>query len=51
MAALNNLSLETAMKYFWLIGDTPELAEDGRIVVRDESGQELARIVSPFDGG
>jgi hypothetical protein len=27
---VNNLSLETASEYYWLIGDTPELAEDDR---------------------
>ena len=49
IAALNNLSFETAEKYYWSIGDTPLLAEDGRVVVHDESGKELARLVLPVD--
>lgn len=42
IAALNNLPFETAEKYYCLIGHTPDLAEDGRVVVYDESGKELA---------
>jgi hypothetical protein len=49
IAATNNLPIETALGYAAYIGDTPELADDGRVVVRDESGAELARIILPTE--
>ena len=49
IAAANNLSFETASQYAAIVGDTPELADDGRVIVRDDSGAELARIILPFD--
>lgn len=49
IAAANNLSFETAREYLSYVGDTPELADDGRVVVRNESGTELARIILPID--
>lgn len=49
IAAANNLSLETASEYLSHIGDTPELADDGRVIVRDQSGVELARIILPTE--
>jgi hypothetical protein len=39
---------ETAADYAARIGDTPELAEDGRIVVRDDAGNEVARLKLKF---
>lgn len=49
IAAANNLPLEIAGEYALYIGDTPEIADDGRAIVRDESGVELARIVLPME--
>lgn len=49
IAEANNLSLETARDYLVHVGDTPELADDGRVIVRDDSGVELARIILPTD--
>ena len=49
IAVANNLSVETARDYLAHIGDTPEIANDGRVIVRDQSGVELARIILPFD--
>jgi|GEM_PF-2506721 len=43
----NGLSEETALGYMARIGDTPELAEDGRVIVRDDSGAEIARVIWP----
>lgn len=45
LARQNNLPIETARKYANLIGDTPELADDGRIIVIDRDGNELARVI------
>jgi hypothetical protein len=45
----NGLSEETALDYMARIGDTPELAEDGRVIIRDDSGQEIARLIFPDD--
>lgn len=44
LARLNNLPLETAGLYAALIGDTPEIVEDGLVVVRGDSGEILARV-------
>ena len=45
----NGLSEEIALAYMSRIGDTPELAEDGKVIVRDESGQEIARVILPHE--
>lgn len=47
IAAANNLTIETARNFLVHVGDTPEIADDGRVIVRDESGLELARIICP----
>ncbi len=49
IAAANNLPLETARDYLWYVGDTPEIADDGRVIVRDESGNDLGRIILPTE--
>lgn len=49
IASANNLSPETAGKYLSHIGDTPEIADDGRVIVRDEFGVEMARIILPSE--
>lgn len=45
----NQISFETASDYLYYIGDTPELDESGRVIVRDDNGAELARIILPED--
>ena len=47
LAARNGISVELAGGYMAYIGDTPELCEDGRIVVRDDNGVEIARVHMP----
>ena len=47
LARLNNLSLETAGHYTALIGDTPEIDENGLVVVSTDSGEILARVKMP----
>jgi hypothetical protein len=48
IAKANNIDLDTALEYQSLIGDTPELCDDGRVVVRDrETGAEITRIIFP----
>ena len=50
IAAAAGLSVETGRHYAWRIGDTPELDENGEFtIVRDEQGQELARLIVPAD--
>lgn len=49
VAALNNIPFETALHYLWRVGDTPELDKSGRVVVYDETGGEIARIILPTD--
>jgi hypothetical protein len=44
LARENGFSLERAGDYLAAIGDTPELAEDGRAIVRNVAGAELARV-------
>ncbi len=46
IAKLNKLDAETAREYAALIGDTPQLDEDGLVVVMRD-GKELARVVLP----
>jgi hypothetical protein len=43
----NDLSEETALHFMARIGDTPELADDGKVIVRDEGGKEIARVIFP----
>lgn len=43
----NGLSEETALDYMARIGDTPELAADGKVIVRDDRGTEIARVILP----
>lgn len=45
----NNLTHAAASRYAVLIGDTPEVEEDGRVIVRDDDGTILARVVIPND--
>lgn len=47
LASANHLSTELASKYAALIGDTPELDDQGKVIVRDENGFELARLSFP----
>lgn len=47
VAGLNELPLATAQRYMALVGDTPEDGGDGRVIVRDREGKELARIILP----
>lgn len=47
IADTNQLALEQAGDYLVLVGDTPEFAEDGKVIVRDDDGAELARIILP----
>jgi hypothetical protein len=49
IAAANNIELDLALDYLALIGDTPELDANGLVVVRDDNGNELARITLPSD--
>lgn len=46
----NGLSEETALDYMARIGDTPEVAADGRVIVRADDGSELARVILPGSG-
>lgn len=43
----NGLSEDTALDYMARIGDTPEIAEDGKVIVRDAGGKEIARVIFP----
>lgn len=45
----NDLSLELARDFLARIGDTPELADDGKVIVRDEAGVEIARVILPAE--
>lgn len=47
IAQANNIPTDTAAEYLALIGDTPELADDGKTVVRGEDGIEIARVTLP----
>ncbi len=49
LAEQNNLDLPTAEKYASIIGDTPELAENGKVIVRDNDDRVLAEVIVPFD--
>lgn len=45
----NGLTEEAALAYMARIGDTPELAADGKVIVRDDAGQEITRLIFPDD--
>lgn len=47
LAAANGLSIEIAGHYMALIGDTPELDDRGKLLVRDDNDLELARLTAP----
>lgn len=49
IADANKLSIETASDYAARIGDTPEIDDNGRAIVRDDNGAEIARITLPED--
>jgi hypothetical protein len=49
IADANKLSIETAGDYAARIGDTPEIDDNGRAIVRDDNGAEIARITLPED--
>ena len=51
IAEANSLPIELARDYAARIGDTPELAGSGGnlVVVRDDQGQEIARVIVPMD--
>jgi hypothetical protein len=46
IAQANGVSLELARKYADLVGDTPEIADDGGVIVREQE-REIARITLP----
>ena len=50
LAAANGIPIEVALNYQALIGDTPELDGQGKLVVRNETGVELARLTAPEEG-
>lgn len=47
IAQSNGISLEVARRYADLIGDTPEITDDGLVVVPDEQGHGIARVRLP----
>lgn len=49
IADVNKLEYDLAADYAARIGDTPELDEQGRAIVRDDNGAEIARITLPAD--
>ena len=49
IARLNNIPLKLALEYTVHIGDTPELDENDLVIVRNEQGKEIARVILPFD--
>lgn len=49
IADANKLDRDTAADYASRIGDTPELDDNGRVIVRDDNGAEIARITLPED--
>jgi hypothetical protein len=48
LARLNGISEDLAGELLARIGDTPELADNGQVIVRDEAGQEIARVRWPL---
>lgn len=49
LARLNGVSENRAGELMALIGDTPELADDGRVIVRDLQGVEIAKLQFEFE--
>lgn len=49
IAQANGISLELATRYANLIGDTPELDDDNRVIVRDEQDHEIDRVILPLE--
>jgi hypothetical protein len=49
IAELNGLTIERASQYLARIGDTPDVAEDGRVSVKDTTGAEIALIIFPVE--
>jgi hypothetical protein len=47
LAQTNGLVPDVAGNYMALIGDTPELDDQGKLVVRDKDDAELARLTVP----
>lgn len=47
LAERNRLSIARAEELLSFIGDTPELADDGRVIVRDDEDREIARVWYP----
>jgi len=47
LARSNGLDEQTALTCMAAIGDTPEIAPDGKVIVRDDRGQEVARVIWP----
>ena len=50
VAQLNHLSVEEADVLLTLIGENPEIDEDGMVVVRDRQGEQIARVWLPLEG-
>ena len=47
LAKANYLAIELAAECTSLIGDTPELAPEGKVIGRSYDDRELARLVFP----
>lgn len=49
IAEVNGISVQRAAEFLAFIGDTPELADDGKVIVRDVRGTEIARVFLPTE--
>ena len=49
IAQLNGIPVDQAKTYLSRVGDTPEIADDGLTIVRDQAGAEVARILIPTE--
>lgn len=49
LARENKLTLEEAERFVAMVGDKPEEAPDGRVIVRDDTGREVTRLFWPYD--
>jgi hypothetical protein len=47
LAKANGISEQQAEGYMSVIGENPETDEQGRVIVRDKNGNEVARLVFP----
>ena len=47
LAEANGIPLYLAGHYMALIGDTPEIDDDGKLIVRDANDDEIARLMAP----